>query len=349
MTKNTRHLKYINSYRDRHGKLRYYFRRAGCKKISLPLPGSPEFLDAYKAALEQSATPMMPSEIGASRTRPGTVGAVVAAYFASREFKELADTTKSVRRSVMERFRTDYGDGPIKTLRRVDIEKMLARQSTAATALHLYAAIRVLMQFSVRLGLRSDDPTVGIRRPKLKGDGVYSWSDEDIARFEATHPIGSRAHLALLLGLFTGQRRSDIIALGWQHIRSDPQNPGRYILRLRQRKTGATLDIPIHTRLQEALDQLPRTQLTFLVTQYGRPFGAAFGDWFRSEVRKAGLPRKASFHGLRKAAARRLAEAGCSASVISAVTGHQSLREVERYVKGADQLRLARQGIGIIA
>jgi integrase len=48
---------------------------------------------------------------------------------------------------------------------------------------------------------------------------------------------------------------------------------------------------------------------------------------------------------LRKAAARRLAEAGCSANVIAAVTGHKSLREVARYTAAADQLRLARQGI----
>jgi integrase len=53
-------------------------------------------------------------------------------------------------------------------------------------------------------------------------------------------------------------------------------------------------------------------------------------------------------HGLRKAAARRLAEAGCSASVIASITGHASLQEVQRYVAGADQMRLAVQGIEAI-
>jgi integrase len=55
---------------------------------------------------------------------------------------------------------------------------------------------------------------------------------------------------------------------------------------------------------------------------------------------KAGLPH-CSAHGLRKAAARRLAEAGCTAHEIGAVTGHASLAELVRYTKAADQRRLA--------
>jgi integrase len=44
---------------------------------------------------------------------------------------------------------------------------------------------------------------------------------------------------------------------------------------------------------------------------------------------------------LRKAAARRLAEAGCTEHEIAAITGHASLAEVQRYTKGANQKRLA--------
>ena len=48
-----------------------------------------------------------------------------------------------------------------------------------------------------------------------------------------------------------------------------------------------------------------------------------------------------SAHGLRKAAARRLAEAGCTAHEIGAITGHISLSELVRYTRAADQRRLA--------
>jgi len=56
------------------------------------------------------------------------------------------------------------------------------------------------------------------------------------------------------------------------------------------------------------------------------------------------LPRRCTFHGLRKAGCRRLAEAGCSANEIAAWSG-QSLREVERYTRAADQARLARNAL----
>ena len=57
-------------------------------------------------------------------------------------------------------------------------------------------------------------------------------------------------------------------------------------------------------------------------------------------LERAGLPH-CSAHGLRKAAARRLAEAGCSAHEIMSITGHQSLKEVERYTREAGRRNLA--------
>jgi integrase len=85
----------------------------------------------------------------------------------------------------------------------------------------------------------------------------------------------------------------------------------------------------------------PADHLTLLTTQTGKPFSAAgFGNWFRDRCNEAGLPH-CSAHGLRKAAARRLAEAGCTTHEIAAITGHASLREVQRYTKAADQARLA--------
>ena len=45
-------LKYLHSYRDRHGKLRHAFRRRGFKTVPLPgVPGSVELAQAYTDAL----------------------------------------------------------------------------------------------------------------------------------------------------------------------------------------------------------------------------------------------------------------------------------------------------------
>ncbi len=340
-------LQHINSYRDRHGKLRYYFRRAGFKKVALPgLPGSAEFMAAYQSALSSGTAP---SEIGASRTKPWTVAFAVAGYFASRAYDGLAAATKSIRRGVLEKFRQEYGEGPITQLRRPHIERMMERQSSPDMAILFLITIRELMKFAVRMEWRKDDPTQGIKRPKIKTDGYLTWSEDDITKFEAVFPIGTRARLAMALGLYLGQRRSDVVRMGWQYLQDDPQTPGRKLIKIRQQKTHEPLLIPVHPKLQAILDAVPRTQLTFLLTQYGKSYPAkSFGDTFKAWCREAGLP-KLSFHGLRKAAARRLAEAGCSAPVIASITGHRSLREVARYTAGADQLRLARIGIEAVS
>jgi integrase len=58
-------------------------------------------------------------------------------------------------------------------------------------------------------------------------------------------------------------------------------------------------------------------------------------------LKKIGLPAGLNVHGLRKAAARRLAEAGCTVHEIASITGHRSLQMVQHYTTSADQQRLA--------
>jgi integrase len=117
-------------------------------------------------------------------------------------------------------------------------------------------------------------------------------------------------------------------------------------IRVAQQKTAAKLTIPIHEALYRVLSTANRNHPAILVTAYGEQFSVkGFGHMISAAIREAGLPKRCKAHGLRKAAARRLAEAGCSASEIAAITGHKTLAEVERYTRAADQERLARQAI----
>jgi len=195
------------------------------------------------------------------------------------------------------------------------------------------------MRHAVTVGLRVDDPTAGVRGPKFRSSGFYAWTEDDISTFERKYPVGSRARLALALLLYTAQRRADVIQMGRQHVRDG-------LIHVRQSKTGTTLVIPIHPELRAVLDATPAEHLTFLTTAGGKPFHPdSFTYWFKRKCRGAGLPARASVHGLRKAACRRLADLGCSAPVIASISGHSTLREVSRYTAAADQVRLARQGI----
>jgi integrase len=101
------------------------------------------------------------------------------------------------------------------------------------------------------------------------------------------------------------------------------------------------IDIPLHPQLEASIEAAPSGHLSFLTTEFGRPFTpAGFGNWFRDQCDQANL-RHCSAHGLRKATVAALAEAGATAHEIAAVTGHMSLEEVERYTRGARKKKLA--------
>jgi integrase len=137
--------------------------------------------------------------------------------------------------------------------------------------------------------------------------------------------------MALLL--YSGQRSGDVRQMGPQHI-----EPGG--IRVRQQKTRTELLIPIHPELRQLLTS-ETFHLCFITNNNGSPYTAGgFGDWFKQACRVAGLAH-CSAHGLRHAAARRLADAGCSPHEIASITGHRSLAEVARYTAASDQKRLA--------
>lgn len=308
----------------------HYFRRRGFERVKLPgLPGSPEFMAAYTKAMAST-----PAPIGAARTKPGSVAAAAALYYASADFKRLAPTTQVVRRAVLDAFVRQHRDLLIRYMpRKFVLAELDAIEGPGAK--NWLKAIPALCQFCVEQDMIEDDPTVGIRLRSGSGDGFHTWDEDEIGQFESVHPIGSRERLALALGLYTAQRRGDVIRMGKQHVRDG-------LLHVKQAKTGAVLAIPIHPELQAILATVPRHQMTFITTLRGKAFdGKSFTQWFAAACDKAGLSSACTFHGLRKAAARRLAEAGCTVHEIAAITGHATLSEVERYTKAVDQKRLA--------
>jgi integrase len=328
--------RYVKAYVDpRDGRAYYYVRRRGHPLVRLPgLPWSPSFMAAYEAAMSGPRT-----AVGAGRVKPGSVAAVVAEYFDSQSFfTSKSPGTQRMRRGILERFRARYGDRPFALLPAEWIELLLDEKPPHAARSWL-ATLRSLCQFAVKRRYVRTDPTANIKQRAIKGDGFHTVTEEEIAQFEAHYPIGSKARLALALLLYTGQRRSDVVRMGRQHIRDG-------VLTVKQQKTGITLAIPVHPHLQTVLDATPSEHLTFLVTATGKPYGGnAFTEQFRKWCDAAGLPQRCKPHGLRKAACRRLAEAGCSANEIMAISGHATMKELVRYTKAADQARLARNAL----
>jgi integrase len=324
--------KYVHGFIDRHGKPRFYVRRKGYAKVPLPgLPWSPEFMEARARALEGQP----PVEAGRTRFKSGTMDALALSYLAAPAFTTLAENSRLTYRRAIERFCRQHGSKQAGGLQRQHIVKLMgALTDRPQAANQLRKILRALMQHAVEIGLRTDDPTRDVKLIRVKSDGFHSWTEGEINQFETRWPIGSRERLALALLLFTGQRRSDVNRMGPQHVEDG-------MLRVRQDKTGTELLIPVHSKLQEVIEATPSGHLNFILTQDGRPLRlGSFSNWFKKACIAAGLPH-CSAHGLRKAAARRLAEAGCTPNEISAITGHRSLNEVARYTRAVDQKQLA--------
>nr|CAD6427708.1 integrase [Rhizobium sp. Q54] len=263
------------------------------------------------------------------------MAALVISYYASPEFKGTASSTQQTYRGICERIRREHGERMVKDLKRQHVKAIIGKMSaTPAAANNYLRMLRILMRYAIDVEWIQRDPTLKLKGYGNKSTGFHTWTEAEIAAFEARHPIGTKPRLAMALMLYTGQRRGDAVNLGWKDVSKNR-------IAVRQEKTGTPLAIKMHVSLVEALDMAPNDQATFLMTAFGKPFTpAGFGNWFRDRCNEAGLPHCSS-HGLRKAAARRLAEAGNSANMIAAVTGHLSLKEVERYTRAADQEKMA--------
>jgi integrase len=269
-----RTLRYIQGWVDRTtGRPRYRVRRRGFASVELPgVPGSPEFMAAYQAALANA-----PAAIGIKRNAPGTVAYVVAAYLDSQShFGRLAPGTRAMRRAILEHVREDHGGLPFATMTPKFIAWLLDQKKPHMARAWL-KALRGLCRFAVALGFRADDPTRDVKLAAVKSDGFHTWTPDEIAQYEAQHAIGTKARLAVALGRFTMQRRGDVLAMGRQHIRNGERH-------IRQEKTGAPLILPVHPALAAIIEATPGDHLTFLVTKSGKPyrggdFNAAFRAW----------------------------------------------------------------------
>lgn len=341
---------HVRREKDRHGKVRYYYRKDNGPRTALPPPDAPDFAECYAAAAASNPTPKRPP---APTIRPthGTLRWLCTEFWKSAEFQQLEPSTQRDRRRVAEACLREpiapgsadtFADFPLSELTpkafRVLRDRKMKFPNAANTRLKVFRAI-------FKWGLEAEpdivrsNPARDVSYLNVRSDGYHSWTVEEVEQFERRHPIGTRARLALALLLYTGQRRSDVIRFGepmvkdgWLHFRQW-KNRNRYPVDL------SLPVIPELRRIIQATELVGTT--TWLVTEHGKPYTmAGFGNRFRDWCDQAGLPQ-CSAHGLRKATAARLAELGCSDRHIMAITGHRTAAEVDRYTRGARQRKMA--------
>jgi integrase len=329
-------LKYINRYADRHGKLRYYFRR-GSQKGPLPgLPGSKEFMAAYESYLGYLGSPgTIPQTV---TTLEKSFGRLVTVFYGSREFKDVTPSSRKTYGRALEPLAKEHGHRPA-LLSHQQAEQLIANigERRPAMANLTKSVLRRVYDFGVRQGLVEANPFVSIR--PFKGGTHHTWTEGELKTFEAKWPLGSRQRLAFALLLYTGQRVGDVAKMR----RQDIENGELHVV---QEKTGTELYLPIVPELERAMKACPTKGLSLIGKANGSPYTSkALSDFMIAAIEKAGLAGRCKPHGLRKATMRRLAEDGRTEKQIAAVSGHKTLREIQRYTEAADQRRLAKDAL----
>lgn len=340
-------LKYLVEDVDRHGNVRLYVRRRGQTKIRLrQQPGTKAFLEEYWAAVERK-TPPLPA-IAQKHAAPDkeTLRWLCIQYFSSAGFKNLTRRTQYVRRRILDGICTRDGDKPYTLMEPRHVRRRRDERADKPEAANaLVKALRQVFAFAVEYELAQRNPAKDVPYLNSGSEGFHSWSIEEVWQFGAHHPIDSKAGLALALLLYTGQRRSDIVRLGPQHVRDGWLT---FTQAKNRSRKPVTLSIPILPELQAVIDATPTGDLAFLVTKFGKPFTPdGFGNWFRKRCDEAGL-RRCSAHGLRKAGASFAAENGATERQLMAIFGWSTMKEAARYTRAARQKVLAASGMKLL-
>lgn len=330
-------LPYTCEYPSRHGKIQRYVRLPGKRKIRLRADPNRDrlgFIAEYHAAVEGKTPPAM----AFGRSREGTFAHLAEAYMRSPAFTKLdRRLTQRPRELILLKLIEKIGAKPA-VIDTPTVRDGVARRNYGA-AKDFLAALRAVYKFGIEQELVDHDPTASVKLKRPETDGFHTWTVEECAAYEKRWPVGTQARTAYAIGLYAAQRSSDAVKLGKQHLKG-----GR--LQFRQEKNRdrkpVDIDIPVVPALAAALAGWKGSSLTFLETAYGRPYTP---DGFRNRFRKwcdeAGLPEHCGFHGLRKAAATRMVEAGKTPHQIMAVLGHKTHQQAATYTAKADRAILA--------
>lgn len=328
-------LRYIHEYRDKSGKPHRYFRRRGSPAVRLPgVPGSREFNAAYEAALASEPPPPT------SKGGPGSLADLVTTYFRSPKFANLAASSQVTYRHALKPILETHGHRIARDLPSDKAEKIIVE--IGETRPGMANLTKKVLKTVFKFGKIKPNPFDDIDPYRLGTH--HTWTDGELASYEKRWPLGTRERLAYAVLLYTGQRVGDAARIS----RADIKNNA---IKVVQQKTAEDEDdiqwIEMHPALVRAIQAGPSKGLRLIGDKNGRPIkGRALSDIIRIAADAAALPRECVAHGLRKAACRRLAEAGCSAHEIAAISGHKSLAEIQRYCDRANRGKLSKSAVG---
>jgi integrase len=283
-------------------------------------PGTPAFMRAYNTLIDAPRRARV----------TGTLQEVIDGYRKSNAFSKLADRTKRDYLTHLDRIAaaklTDkapaFATYPLEVIEDPKIRKRLLdwRDRMAETSPRqadaVFGVLRIILEWARDRGMIAHNHATRPKKVYHADRSDKLWLPEHLAAFRAVAPPEMR--LALELALWTGQRQSDLLQLGWSSYQD-----GR--LSFRQGKRKRKVDMPVYSSLRALLDTTPKRAATILTTDSGKPWGVKprpthFMHVWRKVTLAAGLDGL-HFHDLRGTTCTMLADAGCTPSEIAAMLG----------------------------
>jgi integrase len=301
--------------------------------------GTPEFDAGYQTAIAGRPVERR------GRAATGTLAWLLERYRETTAWTDLSLATRRQRENIMRGVLAQAGHESAAAIRRSHIVAGRDRRaSTPAQARNFLDAMRGLFRWAIDAGNVKADPTAGIKNPaRPKGGGFPVWTEDDVARYEARWPIGTKERVWLDVLLYTGLRRGDAVQLGRQHVRD-----GVATIRTEKSQGQVSVSIPVLPALAATLKAGPCGELAFICGEGGKPLTKeSFGNAFREACRAAGVAKSA--HGVRKIGATRAAENGATVAELEAIFGWQGGGMASLYTRAADRARLAKGAITKLA
>ncbi|WDQ98164.1 site-specific integrase [Devosia sp. J2-20] len=343
---------------DRRGNVRYYYRRKGFPKVRLRSEfGTDAFREELRCAelgIPFGGAPQLPQPANTTLVRAGSFRWLCLEYLRraksqwgamthARKSRMLADICDS---TSLSKTGTRTGDLPFLGMQLKHVAQLRDDKADMPNvANRRIKEISALYNWAIGTGLAQINPADKCARLKAPTEGYHTWTLPEISQYQATHPPGTKADLWLRILLFTGLRKSDASTLGRQHIYEVNSERRIRITPSKTRESSAVVvDIPLLAPLAEAIDALPRTQLTFMAKANGTPHTSnTLGSYMRDWCDAAGLKHCTS-HGLRKAGAVIAAEAGATSQQLQAIFGWTTSQQADHYTKAASRQKLATEG-----
>jgi integrase len=316
------------------GREYWFFRSRETGRFKLPgAPGEPAFCQAYQQALElrlqrRAALGGVPDET--------TWAWLIRRYLASPEYAALADSTQLDYARTCAILTEHLGPEPFRYTSRgmlKDLRDDFSKTPRKAHKLKQMASRLYSWADEAELVPEGFNPAHGVKRLKRKGGDkeIVPWSDAEIAWVLESAP--PHVKTPILIALYTGQRREDVVGMTWQQWQGD-------VIRARTSKTRQLIDMPCHPVLAQYLEALKRSAKVvslagpICLTERGKPFATAnalSGAVRRVVEKHPKVPNHRSMHGLRYAAAGRMAEGGASVAAVEAVLGHRTFKMAMKY------------------